>query len=194
MKKSISDWLTQIGQSLLCLLIAFNFILAIFAGSISVQSMEYGPALLSIALGTLIHFELKLMQQFKLMRPPDVSISFLTQWHQNIVLATLALPIIMSWLNNGNLAAAWNPIGYWRAELKEAKAADCNIFRNALANSLEELQVAEKKYSLGITTSSDVNGAAKSVKAINDIHKNCLSEIQNRISNVNTRLATLTSK
>ena len=183
----------EVVEVLLTLGFVFTLLMSFLAASHTVQSTEYGVVLLGVAIAFVTHKFLSVMAGKEQFRPVEVPWHLVEQWRHLIVLGALLLPIIVSWSVNGSLAAAWNPIGYWKSEQQEARKADCIVLRDVLVSSAEQLQVAQNKYRMGIATTSEVTEAAESLKLVSGIHKSCLAEAQAREARATKRLNELTS-
>lgn len=187
-------WSVEAAQGIATLSIAFTFLATLAAGSSPIQSTEFGVTVFAFGLAVLVHYELKLLSKFPSAQPWWFSGSWLDRSHGLAIAVTFVLPLAVSALANDSLRAAFNPIGYWKSELKDAKTSDCSVYKEMLANSAESLQVAQNKYNMGIATTSEIRSAASAVQLVRGAYQSCESSAQARVDRANTRLAELMRK
>lgn len=185
-------WLVEATQAVATLTIAFTAVLTLATGSNLVQSTEFGTTALASGLAILTYIELRLLSKYEWAQPWWFSGSWLDKGRVLAIVAAFLLPLAISSLVNESIAAAFNPSGYWKSELKEAAKSDCSTtYEDMLADLLEGFHVAQNKYGMGIATSSEVEDAARLLQIVSDSYQACQSTARTRMARASHRLAEL---
>ncbi len=191
LRATAKRWLVEAIQGVATLTIASTAVLILASGTSPVQSREFGPTVFAIGLALLTYVELKLLSNFESAQPWWFSAFWLEEGRIVAIFFAFVLPLAVSSLVNESVAAAFNPSGYWKSELAEARRADCSTYSELFSDSVEELEVAQNKYQMGIATSSEVKAAASGAKILRDLYQACQSTAQARVARARNRLSAL---
>lgn len=140
-------WWFPDGKALAYLMGGACLAVALLTVSRFIQGFPYAVVVLGASFGAAVYWLVRLLKRHSNVLLSEASADFLQEWGAYLVAWAILLPLAVSWLENETFRAAWSPVDYWRDEAREAAEQNCDVEREWMNRSAEEVQIAIRKRS-----------------------------------------------